>query len=328
MNPSSSPNVGDDIRSVLSKEARRHATALAALFATVALALLGVGLLLPRHYEAASTIRVEENPLLKTLARAGLAEDERVALAREAVFGRKVMDEILQAGGWLASTPAPTAIERDRLIERIMRRTQVMAPGAGLVRIAYTDDRPERALDVARRFADLFASEVSAAQEQRSRAAFDFVDAQVRAREARDPSNARADDSAYRELVAQREKMRIAMELDAARQGLLFHVVEPAMLPTTPQGLRLSQLMLAGLALGILVPLAWLFVRARFDPRVRSAARIERLAQVPVLASVSPYPTPAVRRRDAWRGLTVCSGVALVLLAYAAVAWLHLGPWP
>lgn len=329
-------------RALLAGEARRHGVALAALFALVATALLAVGLALPRTFEASTTIRVRENPLLKPFSRGGFTDaDERVALAREVVLGRSVMDEVLRTGGWLDAAPAPGALERDRLIERIASRTRVSAAGADLVRIAYSDDQPGRALDVTRRFAELYMRDTLAARARQSRDAFDVIDRQVRAQAARDaaePAQAGATTTTdagaagsspqagvYRDLLEQREKLRVEMELDATRQGVQFNVVDPAMLPTRPVGLRLSHLMVAGLALGVLVPLALLFARVRLDPRVLSAARIERIAQVPVLASVSPYPTPAVRRRGALRITAVSVVVGLVLLAYAASAWIYRG---
>jgi|GEM_PF-5430601 len=329
---------------VLAGEARRLAFGLAAAFAMIALALLALGLALPRRYEAATTLRLEENPLLNglSLADAG-APAQRLAHARGIVLGRGVMDEVLRSGGWLASTPAPNALDRDRLIGQIARRTAVTSPGDGLVRIAYADEDPRRALAVARRYAELYPREAQAARARQSRDAFDFIDARVRALEARG-GQAGAEPGAgaaagrdavpaagtglHRDLLERRERLRVAMELDAAGQGLAFHVVEPALLPTRPQGLRLAHLLAAGLALGVLVPLAWLVARVRFDPRVRSAAQVERVAGVAVLAWVPPYPTPALRRREALRGVAIAIAVAAVLLAYAAAAWMRQEAWP
>jgi polysaccharide chain length determinant protein (PEP-CTERM system associated) len=128
----------------------------------------------------------------------------------------------------------------------------------------------------------------------------------------------------YQDLLKRRENARVSMDLDAKQQGLTFRIQEPAVLPMRPTGLRLMHFAIAGLALGILLPLGLLFGYARFDPRVRSAAQIERLAGVPVLATIPSYPTPADRRRNVVNGTVLIIIIAAVLLTYAAMYWIRL----
>jgi uncharacterized protein involved in exopolysaccharide biosynthesis len=128
----------------------------------------------------------------------------------------------------------------------------------------------------------------------------------------------------YQDLLKRRENARVSMELDAKQQGLTFRIQEPAVMPLRPSGLRLMHFAAAGLGLGIALPLGLLFGYARFDPRVRTAAQIERLAGVPVLATVPFYPTPRDRRRTAVHGTMLLLIIAGVLVAYAAMYWIRL----
>jgi polysaccharide chain length determinant protein (PEP-CTERM system associated) len=128
----------------------------------------------------------------------------------------------------------------------------------------------------------------------------------------------------YQDLLKRRENARVSMELDAKQQGLTFRIQEPAVMPLRPSGLRLMHFAAAGLGLGIALPLGLLFGYARFDPRVRTAAQIERLAGVPVLATVPFYPTPRDRRRTALHGTVLLLIIAGVLVAYAAMYWIRL----
>jgi uncharacterized protein involved in exopolysaccharide biosynthesis len=128
----------------------------------------------------------------------------------------------------------------------------------------------------------------------------------------------------YQDLLKRRENARVSMELDAKQQGLTFRIQEPAVMPLRPSGLRLMHFAAAGLGLGIALPLGLLFGYARFDPRVRTAAQIERLAGVPVLATVPFYPTPRDRRRTAFHGTMLLLIIAGVLVAYAAMYWIRL----
>ena len=161
-------------------ELRRHGALLLAGFGLIALAFLAAGILMPRKYQSASTILVGEANIIAPLMEGravptGVAD--RARIAREVIFSRAIMTEILKAGGWDEAGLAPLA--RERLVEEIKQRTRVDSPGANLIRITYTDADPERAFRVASRYAEFFISESLAAKERESREAFEFIAARV-----------------------------------------------------------------------------------------------------------------------------------------------------
>ncbi len=166
---------------VLLTEARRRQLALGSLFALIAIAALVIGVLLPRKYESSTTILVQESNIVT-----GLMEGRAVAtgitnragIAREVIFSRKVMGEILAAGGWLDTHPSP--VEQDRMIEAITDRTKISSPRDNLIQITYSDKDPARSFHVTQRFAELFIQESLAAKERESRNAFEFIDSQVK----------------------------------------------------------------------------------------------------------------------------------------------------
>ena len=101
---------------------RRHPVMLAALFATIALLGVLIGALIPKKYSASTSILVEQSNIIGPLMEGravptGVAN--RAAMAREVAFSRRVMNDILKTGGWLASHPNP--VEQEQLIAR---RTQ------------------------------------------------------------------------------------------------------------------------------------------------------------------------------------------------------------
>lgn len=159
-------------------ESRRHPLALAGLFACIALGALALGLLLPKNYTASTTLRVEERgiaPLSET-APPPPAVAERAARAREIALSPEVLDSVLAVGGWRTR---PGSVEHERLAQDIASRMEVSNPDENLVRIAYTDADPGRALAVVRRLGERVAGESLAASARQSRAAFQFLDAQV-----------------------------------------------------------------------------------------------------------------------------------------------------
>jgi polysaccharide chain length determinant protein (PEP-CTERM system associated) len=118
----------------------------------------------------------------------------------------------------------------------------------------------------------------------------------------------------YQDLLKRRENARVSMNLDAEGRGLTFRIQEPATKPLRPAGLSTVHFAAAGLGLGLALPLGLLFLVARFDTRLRSVSELERIAGVPVLASVPVYSTRRERRGETAH----MAFSALLLLATAA----------
>ncbi|MFS8136512.1 MAG: XrtA system polysaccharide chain length determinant [Thermomonas sp.] len=161
-------------------EFRRHKLMLIGAFAVIALATLGAGVLMPKQYTSSTTILVEEGNIIGPLMEGRAVPTgvtNRAGIAKEVAFSRKVMEEILQVGGWLKSNPS--AVEKDRRIEQITNRTKISNPRENLIEIEYTDSDPQRAYEVTKSFGDLVIEESLAAKERESREAFEFIDTQV-----------------------------------------------------------------------------------------------------------------------------------------------------
>jgi polysaccharide chain length determinant protein (PEP-CTERM system associated) len=227
-----------DMLVVSLQEARRHPLALAGLFATIAMVALVAGLLLPKKYMASTTLLVEDSNVAP-LSDSGPPPPtvaERAIAAREAAFSPAVMDGVLASGGWL-KTPL-SAIDRERLAEQVIGRTEVTNPDENLVRVSYTDADPQRALTVTRRFADLIVRESLAAKARASKAAFEFLDSQAREYRRRLAGSeaqladyraahpdamldAQADNASLGELRRQVDASRIDLAAQRAQEGAL-----------------------------------------------------------------------------------------------------------
>lgn len=504
-----------ELAPILLTEARRRMLTLGTLFALIAVAALAAGATWPKKFESSTTILVQESNIVTGLMEGravATSVADRASIAREVIFSRKAMDDILAAGGWLARDPKPSPLEQDRIIESITNRTKIASPRDNLIQITYSDSEADRSYKITQRLAELFIKESLATKERESRNAFEFIDGQVesyhkkltdaedklkiyreanvdarpggevdsnarisqlrsqveqarmelmeqRSRESalvaqvsgesevtavqtragqirvqladlqvqldkllltytndypdvvrirhqmqdleealkRDEAqktagkatNPSAIDSAaqynplyqelrsklnearrnggaiasrmsasegmlaaelerskriansenalseltrdyevnrdiYQDLLKRRENARVSMDLDEKQQGLTFRIQEPAVMPLRPSGLRMMHFAMAGLGLGIVLPLGLLFGYARFDPRVRSVAQIERIAGVPVLASIPVYATPADRRRSILHGTILIAIIGAVAVAYAATYWIRL----
>lgn len=158
---------------------RRHW--LVAGFVLIALAFTVVGFAWPKVFTASATVYVEERniiqPLMQGTAVATTATD-RAKIAREVIFSRKILAQVLQAGGWI--TPGMSELEQERTMEAVKARTRVVNVGSNLVRIEFQDKSPQRAFQAAQRFADLFIHESASTQTRESADAFEFIDSQVK----------------------------------------------------------------------------------------------------------------------------------------------------
>lgn len=171
-----------ELVNMLVREARRQVLPMAAAFAAIALVALLAGLfLVPRKYAASTTILAQESDIIQPLLEGRAVSTQvidRAGIARNVVFGRKVMSEILVAGGW--ADDAPSAVRQDRMIEQIRERTRITAPRPDLVQIQYHDSDPQRTWKVTQRMAELLIEESLANKERESREAYEFIDKQVR----------------------------------------------------------------------------------------------------------------------------------------------------
>lgn len=170
-----------ELATILWHEARRYQVVLVTIFAAIALVVLLAGLfVLPQKYTASTTILAQESDIIRPLLEGRAVPTgvvDRAGMARQVVYGRKVMQGILEAGGWLDEGLSP--IEQDKLVEEIRGNTRITAPRENLVQISYSDSEPHRTFRVTQRLADLFIEESLSTKERESREAYEFISKQV-----------------------------------------------------------------------------------------------------------------------------------------------------
>ena len=151
------------------------------VFAFIGICIIGtiIGLLWPRHYVVSTTIVVDERNIIQPLMQGAAVATEvtdRARHARETIFGRRIMSQILVDTG-LVQDNQPLS-DQDALIKQVTDRTTITNVGRNLIRIDYQDSDPERAFNTTKRLAELFISESVAGKAAESQAAFEFIDKQ------------------------------------------------------------------------------------------------------------------------------------------------------
>src|SRR3546814_11248254 len=96
-------------------------------------------------------------------------------MARQIVYSRKVLTEIIDIGGW-EEDGSLSPVQKDRLMEEIRGRTIVTSPRADIVQISYRAVDPERAYEFPHAMSSLFIREPLANTERDSREASECID--------------------------------------------------------------------------------------------------------------------------------------------------------
>lgn len=128
----------------------------------------------------------------------------------------------------------------------------------------------------------------------------------------------------YQNLMEQRENARISMNIDLENQGLTLKVQEPAFIPVTPQGLRFSHIMLAGLLLSLIIPIGIVYGLTLLDQKVRTESTIQNTFEIPILASVYTLDAPDIKRKNLTKVGMIALTVIVVWTVYAIAAYLRI----
>lgn len=165
---------------ILINEAFYYRKVVVATFFVLNLIGLSVGLMWPKAYTASTSIHVEDKRVIQPLMQgAAVTTDvlDRGRLAREVIYGRKIMDQILVDAGWLKTNPSLS--KQDKIIDRLIKRTTITNIGQDIIKIEYKDDDPDRTYKTTQKLAELFISASLAAKAAESQSAFDFIDQQT-----------------------------------------------------------------------------------------------------------------------------------------------------
>ncbi len=168
----------------LIKAIARELSARRNLWVAVALVVSATALVVaftkPNVYESTGSILVENRNIVGPLME-GVAEQTEVAymasIVSEIAFSRRLLERILEVGGWIDDSTSGQ--ERERLMQDLRGRTTVRNRGRNLITISYRDQDPERAYDVANMFVDWIIRESMKSQREESLSAFKFIDSQV-----------------------------------------------------------------------------------------------------------------------------------------------------
>ncbi len=124
----------------------------------------------------------------------------------------------------------------------------------------------------------------------------------------------------YEDLLRRQESARLSMSLGAEKQGVLFSIQQAANFPVLPTGLRFMHIAAMGLVLGLLLPIMYLVVFLKLDPRIRTTSSVTDLLELPLLTTVPHMQQPNDKPGMFSKPSTAVGVVILVVALYIIVA--------
>lgn len=165
----------------LAKEILFRRNFVVVVFSIITVLLVTIGSTWPKMYTAHTTIFVEEEniigPLMEGAAEVQRVVIDRAAIAREIIFGHKIMMGLLEQEGLLIDEPTP--LEQEHMINSIKSRMTISNIRRNLIRIEFKDNNPEKSFRITSNLAQLFIDASHAAKAKQSSGAFGFIDKQV-----------------------------------------------------------------------------------------------------------------------------------------------------
>ena len=163
------------------REGKRRLLPLTVIFTIVALLVLGIGLVMPKKWDATMLIIVDTDDVIKPLmeGRAAMSKPStQMALVMQVVLGHKNLRQLALDSGILPLRTSPQ--DSEKIVAAFRNRIKIDNKTDSIVRISYSDDDPKRAARITNLVGKTFIDSSASLKETESREAFNFIDNRVK----------------------------------------------------------------------------------------------------------------------------------------------------
>ncbi len=170
----------DEMMPLLTRESNEKRGIMLAIFSIISLLLLVVAFFWQTSFESSVTLYVDDsnviNPMLEDVAE-NASQQDKVSVAKEVLFSKDILDQVLEKGGWVDASMSD--VEKERIKEDIINDTEVENINSTLLVFSHRNADPQVAFQTTSLFADLFLEKSMRAQSVESSDAFEFIVDQV-----------------------------------------------------------------------------------------------------------------------------------------------------
>lgn len=125
----------------------------------------------------------------------------------------------------------------------------------------------------------------------------------------------------YQDLLRRRENARVSRSLDLEGSGLTYEIQEPAKLPLIPTGIRFMHFVIAGLVLGLMIPIGLIFVLLQLDPRIRFSQAISSDLELPIISEISNIRSSSELHKEKINLIYISVGLLIIFALYGYMSW-------
>ena len=123
----------------------------------------------------------------------------------------------------------------------------------------------------------------------------------------------------YADLLGKEQQSQLAASLEKQQGGQQFRLVEPPSLPALPSSPKRTKLSLGGLGAGLVLGLAFAFLKELARPTFHTTKEISQRFAAPLVIGLPEILTRAEERNRRWiKGLELVCGSALALVICVA----------
>ncbi|HVU51596.1 MAG TPA: hypothetical protein VHL80_12965, partial [Polyangia bacterium] len=165
----------------MAREGKRRLLPLTVVFTVVSLLVLGLGLVMPKKWDATMSIIVDTDDVIKPLmeGRAAISKPStQMALVMQVVLGHKSLKQLALDSGILPPRTDPA--DAEKILAAFRNRIKIDNKTDSIVKISYSDDDPRRAARITNLIGKTFIDSSAALKETESREAFNFIDNRVK----------------------------------------------------------------------------------------------------------------------------------------------------
>ena len=168
------------IQAVL-RELNQYKSLAMALFIIVSFVVLLIGYLYPKQYVTRSLLYADVTNIIEPLLRGRAVSTElyRPAKAREVLYTSRIMDRVVKEAGLVGEDAS--RVEIDRMVNHVRQNTTIEVENENYFRVTYWDLDPDLSFNVHNALVNVFISDAADSKRKESRAAYQFIDEQVKA---------------------------------------------------------------------------------------------------------------------------------------------------
>ncbi|MFK7893670.1 MAG: hypothetical protein AB8B63_22830 [Granulosicoccus sp.] len=168
----------DEIMPLMLREARSRAGTLLSIFCFVSLVFIAISFFWQKKYTSYVQLYVDDSAVIAPIiGTEPVATRDKANLAKQELFALDIVDRILDEVGYTSADTTPA--ERERARDELTENTIIVNRNNQLLEIAYYDDNPRKAFEVAGLYAELFLQKTMDSSTQETTEAFEFIISQV-----------------------------------------------------------------------------------------------------------------------------------------------------